>query len=29
VWLVRDDSLAGRAVEMRGGSDRRLLDDGQ
>jgi NAD(P)-dependent dehydrogenase (short-subunit alcohol dehydrogenase family) len=29
VWLVRDDSLAGRVVEMRGGSDRRLLDDGQ
>jgi NAD(P)-dependent dehydrogenase (short-subunit alcohol dehydrogenase family) len=29
VWLARDDSLAGRVVEMRGGSDRRLLDDGQ
>jgi NAD(P)-dependent dehydrogenase (short-subunit alcohol dehydrogenase family) len=29
VWLVRDDSLAGRVVEMRGGSDRRLLVDGQ
>jgi len=29
VWLVRDDSLAGRVVEMRGGSDRRLLDDRQ
>jgi len=29
VWLVRDESLAGRVVEMREGSDRRLLDDGQ
>jgi NAD(P)-dependent dehydrogenase (short-subunit alcohol dehydrogenase family) len=29
VWLVRDESLSGRVVEMRGGSDRRLLDDGQ
>jgi NAD(P)-dependent dehydrogenase (short-subunit alcohol dehydrogenase family) len=28
VWLVRDDSLAGRVVEMRGGEDRRLLDTG-
>jgi NAD(P)-dependent dehydrogenase (short-subunit alcohol dehydrogenase family) len=28
VWLVRDDSLAGRVVEMRGGSDRRLLETG-
>jgi NAD(P)-dependent dehydrogenase (short-subunit alcohol dehydrogenase family) len=28
-WLARDDSLAGRVVEMRGGSPRRLLDDGQ
>jgi NAD(P)-dependent dehydrogenase (short-subunit alcohol dehydrogenase family) len=29
VWLVRDESLAGRVVEMRGGSDRRLLSDRQ
>jgi NAD(P)-dependent dehydrogenase (short-subunit alcohol dehydrogenase family) len=29
VWLVRDESLAGRVVEMRGGEARRLLDDGQ
>jgi NAD(P)-dependent dehydrogenase (short-subunit alcohol dehydrogenase family) len=29
VWLVRDESLSGRVVEMRGGSDRRLLDEGQ
>jgi NAD(P)-dependent dehydrogenase (short-subunit alcohol dehydrogenase family) len=29
VWLARDDSLAGRVVEMRGGEPRRLLDDGQ
>jgi NAD(P)-dependent dehydrogenase (short-subunit alcohol dehydrogenase family) len=29
VWLARDESLAGRVVEMREGSDRRLLDDGQ
>jgi NAD(P)-dependent dehydrogenase (short-subunit alcohol dehydrogenase family) len=28
-WLARDDSLAGRVVEMRGGEPRRLLDDGQ
>ncbi|MEN3285638.1 MAG: galactose dehydrogenase [Solirubrobacteraceae bacterium] len=28
-WLARSDSLAGRVVEMRGGSPRRLLDDGQ
>jgi NAD(P)-dependent dehydrogenase (short-subunit alcohol dehydrogenase family) len=28
VWLVRDESLAGRVVEMRGGSDRRLLGTG-
>jgi NAD(P)-dependent dehydrogenase (short-subunit alcohol dehydrogenase family) len=28
VWLVRDESLAGRVVEMRGGSDRRLLETG-
>jgi NAD(P)-dependent dehydrogenase (short-subunit alcohol dehydrogenase family) len=29
LWLVRDESLFGRVVEMRGGSDRRLLADGQ
>jgi NAD(P)-dependent dehydrogenase (short-subunit alcohol dehydrogenase family) len=29
VWLVRDESLSGRVVEMRGGSDRRLVGDGQ
>jgi NAD(P)-dependent dehydrogenase (short-subunit alcohol dehydrogenase family) len=28
VWLVQDESLAGRVVEMRGGSDRRLLETG-
>jgi NAD(P)-dependent dehydrogenase (short-subunit alcohol dehydrogenase family) len=28
VWLVRDESLSGRVVEMRGGSDRRLLETG-
>jgi NAD(P)-dependent dehydrogenase (short-subunit alcohol dehydrogenase family) len=28
-WLASDESLAGRVVEMRGGSPRRLLDDGQ
>jgi NAD(P)-dependent dehydrogenase (short-subunit alcohol dehydrogenase family) len=28
VWLVRDESLAGRVVEMRGGSDRCLLETG-
>jgi NAD(P)-dependent dehydrogenase (short-subunit alcohol dehydrogenase family) len=28
VWLVRDESLSGRVVEMRGGSDRRLLGTG-
>jgi NAD(P)-dependent dehydrogenase (short-subunit alcohol dehydrogenase family) len=27
LWLLHDDSLAGRVVEMRGGSPRRLLDD--
>jgi hypothetical protein len=29
VWLVRDESLSGRVVEMRGGSDRRLFRDRQ
>ena len=28
VWLARDESLAGRVVEMRGGSDRRLFGTG-
>jgi NAD(P)-dependent dehydrogenase (short-subunit alcohol dehydrogenase family) len=28
VWLVRDESLAGRVVEMRGGAPRRLLGTG-
>jgi NAD(P)-dependent dehydrogenase (short-subunit alcohol dehydrogenase family) len=28
VWLVRDESLSGRVVEMRGGSDRGLLETG-
>jgi NAD(P)-dependent dehydrogenase (short-subunit alcohol dehydrogenase family) len=28
VWLVRDESLSGRVVEMPGGSDRRLLETG-
>jgi hypothetical protein len=28
LWLVRDDSLAGRVVVMRGGAPRRLLGTG-
>ena len=28
LWLVRDDSLAGRVVVMRGGASRRLLGTG-
>jgi len=28
LWLLRDDSLAGRVVVMRGGAPRRLLETG-